>query len=418
MQVIKFLAFTMAISMCFSSCKKDDLEDVYQPESEGKGTISIRLRDNQGTKSAYIRNAGTEEERKINQVEFYVFDSNGIRDRDMYGYIKFDQADNEYTFPVLEGRNKTVLAVTNRGLGELSGVNLTEIKKILHTAEIENPLQVPAEGIPMTGEQGNVSITKDDMTTISMIVDRLYARFNAPTTSASVKVTLTSDDKEEITEWFGGTIAGNIHFTLNGYYVINGLKQSFVFPNYGVGEQDARWDTKVWTIGNQPANYFSTQYTADGHILKAYSGNSLLSNGEHVYLYENSPVYANGYQSNTIYAMIIEGTLYDSGNPANRVTRYWKIHITSTTEPENIYKILRNAIYKANISEIRTLGYSTPKEAEEEKPNVVKPPVIEPPVVEPPVVEPPVVNPGEGDTEVIVTVEMIDWKIYSEGVTP
>ncbi|MCD8193236.1 MAG: fimbrial protein, partial [Tannerellaceae bacterium] len=398
------------------------LDDIGRPEGGGgKSSLTVLLNSSQqGTRSSDGSDAGTAAERKINEVEFYVFDADGTRDN-FNGYIHFTEAAGEYTFPVTEGSNKTVLVAVNMQLGNLNGAELGEVKKALYNTSIPNPLQVPAGGVPMAGEYTNLTVSSEELAFINVVVDRLYARFNAPLIPAGgVTVTLSDDDQEELTGWLGGTIAGEIKFTLNGYYVINGLNQSFAFPNYGVSEQLARWNPAVWTIGNNTANYISSLYDEQGHIIRAYSGSSLLVNNESVYLYENSPLQlegsSKGYNSGTIYAMIVQGTLYDSGNPENKINRYWRIDVTRTTETANIYKILRNAIYRVSIHEIRTLGYGTPKEAEEEKPNVVDPPQppgpIDPP--EPPGPIDPPIDP-DGDAEIIVTVEVSGWKIFDEG---
>jgi len=416
MKVTKFLTFVFAMAMLFSSCKKDELDGVDTPGgSGGNASLTVLLNSSKGTRNSDGSDAGTAAERKINEVEFFVFEADGTRDR-FNGYIKFDEAANEYTFPVNEGSNKTVLVAVNMQLGNLNGVTLTEVRKALYNRSIPNPLQVPAGGVPMAGEYAGLTISAEELAFIHVVVDRLYARFNAPLTPANgVTVTLNQDDQKELTEWLGGTIAGEVKFNLNGYYVINGLDQSFAFPNYGVVEQFARWNPAIWTIGNNTSNYISSVYNEEGQLVRAYSGNNLLSADESVYLYENSPLHitdnAKGYNSRTIYAMIVQGTLYDSGNTDNKVNRYWRIDVTRTAETANIYKILRNAIYRISIHEIRTLGYGTPKEAEEEKPDVVEPPVVVPPITPP--INPPI-NP-DGDAEIIVTVEVSNWKIFDEG---
>ncbi|MCD8265418.1 MAG: fimbrial protein [Tannerellaceae bacterium] len=328
MKVTKFLTFVFAITMLFSSCKKDVLEGVDTPGGGGGGraSLTVWLNSSQGTRSSDGSDAGTEAERTIREVEFYVFDADGTRDR-YNGYIRFDEAASDYTFHVTGGSNKTVLVAVNMQLGNLNGVELPDVKKALYNASIPNPLQVPAGGLPMAGEYTGLTVSGDELAFIRVAVDRLYARFNAPTTPASgVKVTLSQNDQDDLTEWLGGTITGEIQFTLNGYYVINGLDQSFVFPNYGVAEQLERWNPAVWTIGNNTASYISSIYDEEGNLVQAYSGNNLLSNNESVYLYENSPLQlegnVKGYNSGTIYAMIVQGTLYDGDNMENKVDRY------------------------------------------------------------------------------------------------
>ena len=73
-----------------------------------------------------------------------------------------------------------------------------------------------------------------------------------------------------------------------------------------------------------------------------------------------------GFNADQVIALIVEGKLTYNGKTH---TRYWRVNI----RPEEAYHIIRNTAYHTVIQKIVTPGWSTPWEAEEEKPIIDKP---------------------------------------------
>jgi len=304
-------------------------------------------------------------------------------------------ASGEYTFAVNAGDAKTVLVAANMSLGDLNRVGIAETRKAFANHQI-SPLSVPQNGIPMAGEMDGVDVEEESIQRVEIAISRLYGRFNAPTDN-NARVNLEPKEEAKLIElWEGRPIVGDLKFDLNGYVVVNGLKKSFAFPNYGVTDEFAQWDENVWTIGADVHNYTRSQYN-NKQLGTVYSGNNFLTD-KPVYVFENSPHRTEeneliGFAPETVYAFIIEAELYDDGNPANTATRYWRINVSNTAEKATVYKILRNAIYNVDIKNVKTIGYATPEDAEEE--NKIIP------------------EPGQEGIEAYISVA--DWRVFNEG---
>ena len=63
-------------------------------------------------------------------------------------------------------------------------------------------------------------------------------------------------------------------------------------------------------------------------------------------------------------AFIIKGSF--SGTGVNNTTRYWRVNLLK----DDLWNIYRNSIYRIKMKDIKTVGWSTPQEAEEEGPVV------------------------------------------------
>ncbi|MCD7933026.1 MAG: fimbria major subunit [Tannerellaceae bacterium] len=253
----------------------------------------------------------------------------------------------------------------------------------------------------MSGEE-KVSVSSGEVETLVLEVARLYARFNAPdATGARMNITKQSE-KDSLAVLLPNTALNRVGFRLNGHVVINGLKKSFAFPNYGTTEAN-RWIKTTWTIGNDPENYTKSEYNAEGKLGKVYSGEDFLTT-QSVYLYENCPVYVSssetgmnsGYRASTVYSFIIEGELYDMDTD-EAVTRYWRINVSKTADEATIFKILRNAIYNVNIKDVKTVGYATPEEAEDNDEDNGGG-----------------VIPGVDDAAIEVEVKVLSWRVFNE----
>ncbi len=361
---------------------------------------------------------GTEAERIINTLELYVFDKDGSRDTNTKndGYVKItgEYKGQGVSFTVTEGE-KIILVAANMDLKKQEGKNMEEIRELISNVLLwgtgaVNPLSVPAAGIPMAGESSVVEVASETTNNyVTVYVSRLFTKLLTPATKeGGVEVTVKQDDLEEI---FGEehTLTGMTSFDFKGYAVVNGLNKSYAFANYNA-EQDelAAWDiANFWKIGSILANYHRATYeTTDGEdgtvnigdIKTIYSGkknNSFwLKGSDAVFVYENVPTEKtssggiSGYDKQTTYAMLIQGTLT---NGDKTITRYWRYNVNKEDE----FKILRNAQYRATINRITTKGYGTPEKAEEDDDSGE-------------------VIPKDKETGIIASISVVPWRLFSE----
>ncbi|MCD8041701.1 MAG: fimbria major subunit [Tannerellaceae bacterium] len=404
MRITKFVTFAIACVVLFSACNKDEFDGVEIPSiGVGEGSISLVLTDSTvpaSVRSEELEDGGEAGESDIHVVEFYVF--NGSTPDLTTPYKKYTTTDGRFTFDVDAASNKTVLAAINMNLGEISG-SLEDVKKEIYKQPINSPVGI-SNNIPMTGEYTDLTVSSGDVETIVLEVSRLYARFNAPDASAARMNIKKQSELDSLAILLPNVPVNQIKFNMTGHVVINGLKKSFAFPNYGTAEAN-RWDSDVWTIGNTLENYTKSDYDNNGNLGTVYSGGIFLKNNESVYLYENCPVYfsssetgtTSGYYASSVYSFIIEGELFDAENPNNKVTRYWRINVSKTGDQETIFKILRNAIYNINIKDVRTVGYATPEEAEDDDEDNGGG-----------------VIPGVNDAAIEVDVKVLSWRVFHE----
>ncbi len=398
MKIKELIILAMTFAALLSACSNelDNREDIpLGGKQESEGSIILHLKGLSSQTRAALP-GGTEEgiweENRIHALELYIFNEDNSRDeKTPYQIIRgtgnageagyyIDPA-TSITFGVTSGQKKKILAVANAGLGALSGQTYAGIRSSILSLPIENPLIHEAGGIPMSAEYTDIPVKEEEITRISLEMVRLRARFNAPTAQApTVKIT-DEDYLKELATLLGiEKIEGNIAFALTGHHVINGLKKSYLFPQDATTGTDGRWDAHHWTLGNDVSNYFQTKYFTDGaykgypeEIYTGANGTDFLTNGEWAYIYENCPRRIQihnlwGYDPASVYAFLIRGELWDTTDPDNRVTRYWRINVNKTDDIATTYTIERNSIYNLDIVNVRTIGHGTPEEAEEEKP--------------------------------------------------
>jgi len=407
MKITKLCTFATALGMLFTSCNRDEVNELpTAPSVElGQGLLNVVLLDESGvlTKATpdYYE-GGTPEEREIHKLDFFVFNSDGSFNTH---YTTTDISGTTYGFNVTEGTGLKVVAAVNIAgdLRTLAPISQAELIATIYDQQIITPTRIPQGGVPMSGTSPAFSVANGEQVLTSVEVARILARFNAPTISDELSVRITADaEVDSIKVLLGEAIDFNkLRFAYKGHVVINGLKKSFYLPNYGSGGESSRWDRDVWTIGNDLSNYTASEYE-DNELGEVYSGGSFLTNNEVVYLYENCPEYVpsvegslSGYARDKVYSMIVEGDLYEEGNESNRVTRYWRINVSKTNSESSIFKILRNSIYKVEIEKIVTAGYGTPGEAEEGGGGG--------PI------------PGLEDAGIIVGIDILEWRVFEEG---
>ncbi|MCC8198157.1 MAG: hypothetical protein LIP06_06145 [Tannerellaceae bacterium] len=405
MKITKFLTFATALGVLFTSCSRDEVDGLIPtPDYTGEGFLTVALADDSGVFTKAVTQgadeAGTEAERNIEGVEFYVFNSNGS----LNTYYTPASVATSYSFTINAGAGLTVVSAINMELGD-NFSTLSALRSELYGQSIEDRIQHNANNtLPMTGEYPGLTVEGGTIGSAVVPVSRLYARFNAPTLSENLQVNITvQEDVDSLKVLLGDKdVLGPLGFELTGHIVINGLKDSYVMPNYGMTES-ARWDASTWLLGNDLTNYLSSSYDADGNLVSAYSGNSFIAadsaNGN-VYLYENCPVYhpsvegsIPGYERNSVYALIVEGNLFELSDPDTFVTRYWRINVSRTASADDIFKILRNAIYKLEIENVKTIGHGSPGDADEDDDNRI---------------------PGVDDAGMVVSVDVLPWRVFEE----
>ncbi|MCD7933339.1 MAG: fimbrial protein [Tannerellaceae bacterium] len=208
MKTTRFLTATLAAGLLFTACNKEDVLDGGRQKGEvayativlEEGTVPVKS-DTRATE------AGTAEERKITQLELYIFDENGDRDPENGGYASFTGSDAtgfSKVVAVTAGQIQ-VLVAANMNLGSLGTANLDAVKKSITTAANAlpgtKPYEVPSAGIPMAGASVGTETVVDETadTEIKVTISRLYSRINTPTTTQNTVVNIT--DADEIKNW-------------------------------------------------------------------------------------------------------------------------------------------------------------------------------------------------------------------------
>ena len=93
------------------------------------------------------------------------------------------------------------------------------------------------------------------------------------------------------------------------------------------------------------------------------------------------------FDKDEVVAFIIQGTF--SGTGVSGVTRYWRVNLLK----DDAWKIYRNSIYRVTMKDIKTVGWATPKDAEEEGP---------------------VVSPEE--SSISINIEVAKWDVRTQNV--
>jgi hypothetical protein len=437
----KLFVLAAAIAFGMASCS----DPAITPEPK-QGNVSIVLTngDAAATRADGDPKDGTAEENKINSIEIYVFNDKGdaLDDKvgEENGYLKVDVS--TATFPwstqvqMAGGTNKDVIVVANANLGApvttAGSEKLNTFAKVMEAVDAAvldatNSTKVPATGFVMSGHTllAKVDEGRSD-NVIEIGLNRLVARVEYPTVGSTITYDL---DQKELDQVFGktGDVSNvtsddNLSFTLNGYWVLNGMKKStvgFVGNNindgtvgtdadkiysndskpYVMGGTDGTtyWSWNLWleNFDNKGSLEEGAGYALRGgrtesnsEAMKAadktpanlsewdgiYSGKALLTAGN-VYAYESKPdrkadqTYS-GYDPDGVIAIIISGTLTDSSTAIpNPKIRYWRVNV----RVQDSYHIIRNSTYTTAINAIKTPGYETPWEAEESEEIVAKP---------------------------------------------
>jgi hypothetical protein len=376
---IKNLLAVCVTAFALLSCSDSDNNQDLLPSEGGLAAITVKIKGTADTRALSGEEAGSANENDINLLEFFVFNADG-------SYQKYFKpaalaSDNQYTFLVNAG-NLTILTAVNQSLGEPSPVpaSLADFKrnslyKDLSLDGSNSRADISAAtGFSMAAE-GVVNVVEGETNTLNLSVRRLLSKIESPKTDPSVQITVPEADLLKILGLDeSGTVPVDLKWTFDSYMVINGINQSQAFEYKNLTD----WK-RFATTSN-----FKTTFSTDGKIVETvYSAKNddagETTNGflpaaysKPVYVYENVPTTIQGgdgltatvFDKDEVVAFIIQGTF--SGTGVDNVTRYWRVNLLK----DDIWKIYRNSIYRITMKNVKTVGWSTPKEAEEEGPVV------------------------------------------------
>lgn len=376
---IKNLLAVCVTAFALLSCSDSDNNQDLLPSEGGLAAITVKIKGTADTRALSGEEAGSANENDINLLEFFVFNADG-------SYQKYFKpaalaSDNQYTFLVNAG-NLTILTAVNQNLGEpspapasLADFKRNSLYKGLSLDGSNSRADISAAtGFSMAAE-GVVNVVEGETNTLNLSVRRLLSKVESPKTDPSVQITVPEADLLKILGLDeSGTVPVDLKWTFDSYMVINGINQSQAFEYQNLTDWKrfataSNFKTTFSTDGKTVETVYSAKNddageTTNGFLPAAYS--------KPVYVYENVPTAIQGgdglaatvFDKDEVVAFIIQGTF--SGTGVDNVTRYWRVNLLK----DDIWKIYRNSIYRITMKNVKTIGWSTPKEAEEEGPVV------------------------------------------------
>ena len=399
---IKNLLAVCVTAFALLSCSDSDNNQYSLPSEGGLAAITVKIKGTADTRALSGEEAGSANENDINLLEFFVFNADGSYQK----YFKPTAlaSGNQYTFLVNAG-NLTILAAVNQNLGEPSSApaSLADFKrnslyKDLSLDGSNSRTDISAStGFSMAAE-GMVNVVEGETNTLNLSVRRLLSKIESPKTDPSLQITVPKTDLLEILGLDeSGAVPIDLKWTFDSYMVINGINQSQAF------EYKDLTDWKRFAT----ASNFKTTFSTDGKTVETVYSVKADDTGETtngflpatyakpVYVYENVPTTIQGgdgltatvFDKDEVVAFIIQGTF--SGTGVSDVTRYWRVNLLK----DDSWKIYRNSIYRVTMKNIRTAGWSTPKEAEEEGP---------------------VIDPAE--SSISINIEVAKWDVRTQDV--
>lgn len=388
-KIFLFWSLIAATMMFFASCNNDNIPDNTEKKAAAvKISIASSTRASSGPIDASL------EESKISNIEAYVFDHEGV----CISYLA--TTEKSATLNAQIGQ-VTIAVVANSSINSVATLN--ELKEKLSTYELDNSNStvVPGNGFVMSGI--DVVTLNEGANNHIISVKRTVSKFDAPTFK-NVVLDLSALSLEEIKTIFSDFTVDDdvedIEFEYSAFALANGLNKSLLF-------NDASYTSNEWPINRTGWNslgftYFNSEFETDGSYETdgVYSKEFIVNTP--VYVHENFP-YADyvvtgvtGYNPKEVYCFIIEGKLTWDGNEA---IRYWRVNLVKETSDEptgDNYRIFRNGCYKVNIDSVKSIGYGTPKEAEEEEVPVI---------------------PVDGATLINITVTPAQWDLYESNTS-
>lgn len=366
----------------FTSCS--DSDNASEPIQGKMAIVEISIAGN-ASRASTRGEVGSAAENLITKYEAYTFETDGT----LIEY-KAIPSHGRGTLKATIGTNKIVV-IANSDIKTVATYDLLKAKVgdfAFSKTSATSTTTPPAIGFEMYGEDTKAIVEGSNYATIT--VKRLVSKFPNPVFTGA---TVTIPDVDLVTLFGTGATAANTTFTYTAIALANGLDKSNVFPPSVV-----TWD--LTGKGYLNSTFNAGNYDTDG----VYSNNFIPAANfipagtlAGIYVHENYPAQMayggiNGYDPLTVYCFIIKGVLtYNSVEK----TRYWRINLVKNTEAsgsttDEHYCINRNGVYKITVSSINTIGWETPKEAEEEVPVI---PLI-------------------GTSTVTITVVVEDWDVY------
>ena len=222
--------------------------------------------------------------------------------------------------------------------------------------------------------EGSVNVIESETNILNLSVRRLLSKIENPKVDPNNQITAPKSDLLKVLGLEeNGTVPEDLKWSFDGYMVINGINQSRAFEYENL---------EGWTRFTTASNH-KTTFSGDGETVESvYSTKndegSETTNGflpvdyeKPVFVYETIPTTLQGgngsatvFNKDEVVAFIIKGTF--SGTGVNNTTRYWRVNLLK----DDLWKIYRNSIYRITMKDIKTVGWSTPQEAEEEGPVV------------------------------------------------
>ena len=400
MKNTKIFAAALIAALGFTACAKDGGEKIDNG-ANGVGSVTItvgKATETRAEGSSTTTEPSTGVENEVNMIEFFSFDAGAPTTTGAYFRKNTNTIAGATTFLVTAG-DISFLAVVNGSLfadkdaydAYLGGKNLADIKKLVAdlalTSATSQTAPVTGTGFVMAAEATAVTVTAGETNNLSMGLNRVLSKVMAPAlkagTGGSVESSLMAD-AQAMQTLFGVDIDGSdtveeIEWVYDGYVVINGIKNSYNFRYTGW----TGW-TAPFVAPDLAANWNKTTYVAaDGKdIATAYAVGAaadkfiLPSNTLPVYVYENRPTRAQAtpgsatvFAQDEVTAFLIKGHFVAKvNNTAGTVspTRYWRVNLLKA----DAWDVYRNSVYRLFMDEVKTIGWGTPKEAEEDGPIV------------------------------------------------
>jgi len=182
MNITKILFFATALTMLLISCDKEEIQEATFAETRTGGVtyVSVYLEDTAAICTKAMIDAEetvpeSEEERKIHNLSFFVFNADGERDPD-YGYHTFNYTGSQYTFAISSGEDKTIIAAANlQHVGNLDNANLETVRGFLGRT-VETRQDLTLHGAPKAGETSSINAVQGNAKVVKMQVSRTYTK--------------------------------------------------------------------------------------------------------------------------------------------------------------------------------------------------------------------------------------------------
>ncbi|MDL2319982.1 hypothetical protein LJC45_02480 [Alistipes sp. OttesenSCG-928-B03] len=425
MKVKHFFAVAVA-GLMFASCAKNETTGNGGENPADGAMVTIEL-VNPATRADLPDEDGVGAENTISNLEFFVFTSGGKLD--LYKAVTSTGKTHKFVIPT-PGADMEFMVAVNQTIGDPTAMTgwsaVAEadqydfVRNLLSSATtyeryekgeagkgntLTAPTSFAMSGFTSQSVTAPSSTNESPNTNVAMTIHRLVSKIEAPLEKSSgVEVTV---DDEEFVDLLGLDDKVQIsskEWALIGYVLINGVDKTDAFNNWNADGIEANaWDT--WNADANKTNLIS-DFDGSEMYSKVYGGTSMsdmfLTAGT-VYAYENQPAEDAAdnlyWDRNTVYSFILKGTFtvkYEAdpvGAPGVLTTapeqvRYWRANLI----PDDDHRVLRNAIYRMTVEGVNTIGYATPKDAEEE------------------------VVPKKGNASVTIKLDIAKWRVKFSGV--